>query len=378
VKSVAKAEHPKDDVQEDEGDDNDSDSQIQTSSSLSQTRSSSKSVKQPQVEPGWTAATSKREKKTKEKAIDTAPSSTEEDVATSVPTPVSVSTEVDVGPTKPSTTVTVDPKKIGAVIGPKGATMKHIEEVSGCKLRTIDRDPDVQAKSAQIHVEGPDVESVREACRLVTELCSKGYSVKLQGGDFIEAFVEVNSRNIPDLVGSGGVVVKALRDGCGVIVNLPAQKKLASGVEKMVKVVIAGPKANVATAQAAINDIMTKYYSAVTHPGFTHREFSVEDWQIARFCGKAGSNIRHIQGDSKARVYIPRDNNDSVKKVLVVGTSKQVSIASKHVIGILENIKEQANRVSSEEAFASSHRASKAEDDDEPHEEWMDEYLYKR
>jgi hypothetical protein len=64
--------------------------------------------------------------------------------------------------------------------------------------------------------------------------------------------------------------------------------------------------------------------------------------------------------------------------VLVVGTAPQVALAKKHVTRLLEDIKEQANKVSSEEGFASAHRANKAEEDDEPHEEWMDEYLYKR
>mmetsp|Transcript_13530 Transcript_13530/g.16116 ORF Transcript_13530/g.16116 Transcript_13530/m.16116 type:complete len:490 (+) Transcript_13530:30-1499(+) len=332
--------------------------------------------KQPIIEDGWTAVdTSKKDRKSKMKSeeVSVTPLPTSEEV----PAPVAPVAEVDVGPTKPSTTVSVDPKKIGAVIGPKGTTMKRIEEVTGCRLRTLEQEPDVHAKSAHIHVEGPDVDSVRDACRLVTELCSKGYSAKLQGGDFVEEIIEINSRNIPDLVGSGGVVIKALRDGCGVIANLPPQKKLSSGVDKMVKVTVAGPKSGVMAAQAAIHDLMTKYYSSVTHPGFTHAEFAVEDWQIARFCGKAGSNIRHIQGDSKARVYVPRGES-ATKKVLVVGTTQQVGIAKKHVVRILENIKEQANRVSSEESFASAHRANKADDDDEPHEDWMDEYLYKR
>lgn len=117
----------------------------------------------------------------------------------------------------------------------------------------------------------------------------------------------------------------------------------------------------------------------MTHPGFTHSSFVLEDWQIARFCGKGGSNIRHIQGDSKARVHIPRDNAEK-KNVLVIGTAHQVAIAKKHVNRILQDIKEEANRISSEESFASAHRANKVDEDEdaEPHEEWMDDYIYKR
>ena len=59
----------------------------------------------------------------------------------------------------------------------------------------------------------------------------------------------------------------------------------------------------------------------------------------------------------------------------------QVAVARKHVTRILEGIAEEAKAVSSEEGMAAAFRASKAhadEDEEEPHEEWMDAYLYKR
>jgi hypothetical protein len=35
--------------------------------------------------------------------------------------------------------------------------------------------------------------------------------------------LEVPPRSVPDLIGTGGSVVKALRDACGVHVNFPTQ-----------------------------------------------------------------------------------------------------------------------------------------------------------
>ena len=127
--------------------------------------------------------------------------------------------------------------------------------------------------------------------------------------------------------------------------------------------------------------IKKRYYSTVTHPGLVHEEFKVEEWMIARFCGRAGANVRHIQGDSKARVYVPREESEN-KNVVVVGEPAQVAKAKKHITKILADIVDQAKRVSSEEAMASAHRASNSghreASDEEEHEEWMNEYLYKR
>jgi hypothetical protein len=230
-----------------------------------------KKVNKPQspIEAGWTRV----ELPKKEKKVASTPSAPSAPAQPVVPAEIPKAAEeapvepAEVKPTQPNTTVSIDPKKLGIVIGPKGSTMKRIEEISKCRLRTIDQDPSIQAKSAHIRVEGPDVESVREACRLVTDLCSKGYSAKLEGGDFTESFVEISARSIPDLVGTGGAVIKALRDSTGAVVNMPPQKKLATGgSDKLVKVSIAGPKASVAAAKEAIHDILTKYKATLPPP----------------------------------------------------------------------------------------------------------------
>jgi len=230
-----------------------------------------KKVNKPQspIEAGWTRV----ELPKKEKKVASTPSAPSAPAQPVAPAEVPKAAEeapaepAEVKPTQPNTTVSIDPKKLGIVIGPKGSTMKRIEEISKCRLRTIDQDPSIQAKSAHIRVEGPDAESVREACRLVTDLCSKGYSAKLEGGDFTESFVEISARSIPDLVGTGGAVIKALRDSTGAVVNMPPQKKLATGgSDKLVKVSIAGPKASVAAAKEAIHDILTKYKATLSPP----------------------------------------------------------------------------------------------------------------
>jgi len=160
----------------------------------------------------------------------------------------------------------------------------------------------------------------------------------------------------------------------------PCQVQKSGEAEKPAKVVVAGPKEGVTSAKEAIKLILHQYYSPTTHPGMTHAEFKVDEWQIARFCGRAGSNIRHIQGDSKARVYVPREWSQN-KSVVVVGTASQVAVATKHVKRILEGIAEEVKaKDTSEEAMAAAHRAGKAHDDEEeePYEEWMGAYLYKR
>ena len=227
-----------------------------------------------------------------------------------------------------------------------------------------------------MRVVGTDAAACSHAAHLLTEMCSKGYSAEVSGGDFGEGGVEVPSRCIPDLIGSGGAVVRALRDACGVHVNFPPEgKRSADGT---CQVALAGPKEGVLKAKGAIKDIVAKYYSPVTHPGMVHAEFKVDEWMIARFCGKAGSNVRHIQGDSKAKVYVPREWSEN-KNVIVVGLPKQVEVATKHVKRILEGIEEEAKRISSMEAMAASHNADKPYDsDDEPVEEWMNDYIYKR
>jgi hypothetical protein len=72
-------------------------------------------------------------------------------------------------------------------------------------------------KSISVSITGPDPMAVKAAEKLVLEMCSKGYSAGLDDkGDFKEAVVEVHPRYLPDIVGSGGNTVKALRDACGV------------------------------------------------------------------------------------------------------------------------------------------------------------------
>ena len=193
------------------------------------------------VEDGWTSVDTSKKDKRKEKAEVTAAAAKAADAALAAAASAAASASAAAAaasgapaaaavakPTLPEKSIGVDPRKVGVLIGPKGATLKRIEELSGCRIHTAEGGPeerDTQAKVAPVRIVGPDPDAVALAEKLIIEVCSKGYAVAIEGGDFTEAAVEVAARCVPDLIGTGGSVVKALRTACGVHVAFPPEKK---------------------------------------------------------------------------------------------------------------------------------------------------------
>ena len=167
-----------------------------------------------------------------------------------------------------------------------------------------------------------------------------------------------------------------------------------------VKITIAGARDKVAQAKEVIREITEVYYSALTHPGYTHAELEVPERLYNIIIGPKGSEIRHIENNFKVDVYIP--SVDTVNKnVLVVGRPEGVTAAERY-IGKLVSQAGQAEATHEEEvmrgwrgvgaggagpqgsarATASSTGASagRSKDPNEvvEEEDWMKEYMYER
>lgn len=271
------------------------------------------------------------------------------------------------GPPVNSVTVQVAGNKIGGLIGPKGETLMKIEMACDVKIQLPqERNPG----KTIVTISGADKEGVRLAEKCVKDLCTKGYSAVIAGADFEEGSVMVPPRYVPTIIGTNGVVIKALREKFGTTLTVP--KPQVGQEDRPLRVLLAGEKAGVKECKMAIKEMLQVYYSKELNPELTHVEYDIDPSLYSRFSGPRGSNIRHIQGDSLAKVYVPREWSIN-RKVVIVGTKPQVAKASRHVQSILQQLAEPTGRDREEDGGPRDD-----DEDEEPHEEWMDEYMYRR
>ena len=86
--------------------------------------------------------------------------------------------------------LTVDAKRLGYLIGPKGATRKAIKDKTGVQVSMPRTDKDAEG-TVDVTVTGLP-EGVATACRALRELHDKGYTSLLGGDDFAEVNVPVH------------------------------------------------------------------------------------------------------------------------------------------------------------------------------------------
>lgn len=90
-----------------------------------------------------------------------------------------------------SVSLTVDSKKVGIVVGPKGEALKKLQELLSVEIQTPDRSSSDSAVSV-ITVTGPS-EKLAQAKHEIQSLCDKGFSPLLEGPDFMEGHITVPS-----------------------------------------------------------------------------------------------------------------------------------------------------------------------------------------
>eukprot|EP00746_Dinoflagellata_sp_MGD_P162208 gnl/MRDRNA2_/MRDRNA2_89659_c0_seq1.p1 gnl/MRDRNA2_/MRDRNA2_89659_c0~~gnl/MRDRNA2_/MRDRNA2_89659_c0_seq1.p1 ORF type:complete len:429 (-),score=132.19 gnl/MRDRNA2_/MRDRNA2_89659_c0_seq1:99-1295(-) len=266
----------------------------------------------------------------------------------------------------PETIENIDIKSdhIGRIVGPKGATMKMIQEASECKI-------DINGEV--VTITGPE-DGMPVAVTAIKELCEKGFCGLAYGSDFQEQAMQVHPIYFSELIGKEGCVIRAIKDQLKVELSIPKTPPNAKVREmtKKMKVGFAGKKPDVEKAKEVVNDIMMYYHHPITHPDLTHKELEVEPHQTRFIIGKNGSESRHIQNSYKVKMYIPNEHSANDKLVLV-GEELNVERAAKYVESAILGAEMQVKS-------GGRGGGEQAEDywGEEQHESWMDQYMYKR
>jgi rRNA processing protein Krr1/Pno1 len=318
------------------------------------------------------AKTAKTEAKKKEKkhtlsAKDEADGWVLEDGTGKKKAPVVVAKPEPAEPAETKITVTVEAKKVGMLIGPKGSTLNMIQTKTDTKIDIPQGSKDSSAP-IKVQING-EPQACQDAKKVIEDMCTKGYSAILMGDDFVETTIDVHPQYCHAIVGKQGAVIRAIRDIAGAILTMPENSRNATS--KRVKIGVAGPKASVLNAKDIITAITRVYHHPTTHPGVEHTEIDVPWEYLNVVIGRGGSEIRHIQANFKVEVHVP--NADSINQnVVVVGPKSSVPLAEKYIRKIIQNAIERPTETQEEPVDKFGDESSV------PHEEWMDEYLYRR
>lgn len=281
------------------------------------------------------------------------------------PTATGATPAAPAAPAAPSHTesVTVDAKKVGIIIGPKGATMKAIEEAAGCKLdvnapakdETLSMTKRMQGQqtTATVVISADDKESAKKAKKAIQELATKGYATLLQPDNFGEYSISVHPRSLSEIVGPGGNTIKALQSTLDVKINIPPtdyNPKAIGQQVQMAKVGIAGSKDNAKQCKEAIQQLMQYHHHEITHPGFIHEETYIPTEFYHCIIGPRGSEIKHIKGNFKVEVYMPNDES-TTENVLVVGRQSNVERAINYMQKLIDRDTEQREKKYADEFY---------------------------
>ena len=279
------------------------------------------------------------------------------------------------------TQVTIDAKKVGLIVGPKGKTLHTIQDMFKVEIITpkevVPIVPPVAPRpgvvppvvTSVIIVQGTSSDSLNKAVRVINDLATKSYSAALEGPDFKEGFIAVPPNKISDLIGKGGAVRRAIETHTDVRMIIPPN--VARDSVLPVRVALAGHHEKVSQAKIIINEILDTYHSSVTHPGQVHEELPhVPSALYNQVIGARGSEIKHIQNSYKVSVHIP--NADTThQSIIVVGEPKGVAGAVAHINKIVE--KASLDKAAAE--IANDAWKDRDQEDQEPQEEWMAQYV---
>lgn len=119
----------------------------------------------------------------------------------------------------------IPPERIGRIVGPKGATIKSIRDISKCNVKTPNRDEMVlNAKGlAELKIYAPDdkQETAQKAYDAIEQVM-RGENL-VSPSDYTASW-ECPSRSVARIIGSGGSSIQAIRNATGCEVHVPRKR----------------------------------------------------------------------------------------------------------------------------------------------------------
>jgi len=137
-------------------------------------------------------------------------------------------------------------RELGIIIGPKGANIKAIQDATGAKINT----PERNSNSNKITINGPDKDSVNKARNAIKDLLTLGFSSITHPG-WVVQHVEFPTDKIRTLVGPGGHTIKSIRGDTKTNINIPK-----GTVGLSTKVAVSGPLRGVEKAKKQILNLL--------------------------------------------------------------------------------------------------------------------------
>jgi len=270
------------------------------------------------------------------------------------------------GPTE-TEVLSIQANHIGRIVGPKGTTLKMIQEASECKI-------DIQAE--EVSIVGPS-DGMPIAVKAIKELCDKGFCSLAYGSDFQEQFMNIHPIYFSELIGKEGKVIRTIKEKLRVELSIPkteAGGKLRDSPKKY-KVGFAGKKEDVEKAKEVVSNIITYYHDDLTHPGVMHKAVPIEAHQTRFIIGKGGCESRHIQKSYGVAMYIPNELT-VCQDLLLVGEDANITRAAKYIENAIIQAEERAN--SGGRGRGGDGGGGDEYWAEEEQEDWMGDYMYKR
>lgn len=227
------------------------------------------------------------------------------------------------------------------VLGPKGQTIRNIQEETGAKLN-------LEHNKTFVSVEG-DEDAVAAAVAQLRALLDENSAcekVSTRGRE--------GNSHIPAIIGKQGATIRALRDATGAAIDLLS-------AEDCVK--ISGTKEQVKKARAAIQKILdvedTPPYEKLKK-GEVCEKLPIPLSAIGMVIGRMGSMIKQIKEESGAEILVPKgasdevpgiDGGDPTTTAKVWGTPGAVE---KAIVAIKEVLKKHEERAKNDKKRAAA------------------------
>lgn len=149
-----------------------------------------------------------------------------------------------------------------------------------------------------------------EAKKNLKQLVEKNYCDITQPGT-TDSAIEVPAKQIGVVIGRGGENIKIITSETGAKINMPDRDSDSNIVT------ITGSSEAVQQAKNAIQQLMDKGFSDITHANHTMASITVHRDSIGTLLGPRGATIKKIQEECKVKINVPRSNDELIECTLV-------------------------------------------------------------